>query len=441
VIEDAISLFRRACGMTGPLCMRVEGPGPGEVAWRACPLPFAVVGADPRADLTLDHPGVDRAHAYLQVVAGRVHWVDLGSRSGVLRGGRRGPSGWLERGRAIGVGPYALRPEGPGLPVGPADPDPAGPPDPLGPETAALDGLPTAALAFENSKGGPRVWRLGRELTLVGRARACKIRLLDPDVSWYHCALIRTPLGVWVVDLLARDGVRVDGRAVRSARLDDGVSLQLGRYRCRLRYGTPPAAAGRIVALPPPPAPPPAGPRLAPRLGSARRTGWAEPAPVATLEALTAHLMDPYGRLRQDPSQEFYRALRLMAELIGSMRPGPAGRFREELGRLDRLTRELQALQADSARRLPAPPVPAPAPSPSPAAPPAPAPALAPAPARPGAAAWRRPPPPPPPLGRVEADAPAWLTRRIEQIQEERQRLWQAMLRALRDDGPGLAIS
>ena len=453
--DDAISLFRHACGAAGPLCVRVEGPGPGESSRRACARPFAVVGADGRADVPLDHPDVDPVHAYIQVLGGRVHWVDLGSRSGVLRDGRRELSGWLAPGRAIGVGPYAIRPGRLGPPDGPrnghaapAEPDP---PDPLGPETEALDDLPTAALSFENRRGGPLTWRLGRELTLVGGARDCKIRLMAPDVARFHCALLRTTLGIWVVDLLGPGGVRVDGHPVRFARLGDGAEVRVGRFRCRLRYGRPPAVFRPQLALPSPspstglragvPARPAsrlgaarpmrlgqAAPR---RLGEAtpRRLGEAPPADGAgpalppTIEALIAPLMDPSGRLRPDPSQEFHRAIRLMGDLIASMRPESTGPLGAGLRRLGQLTHELEALtvEVESARQLPAPPArPSALPPPRTSAP-ASAPALT--------------------LGRAEDDPHAWLTLRIEQVQKERQRLWQALLGALRDGGPGLAFT
>src|SRR5260370_445503 len=75
---------------------------------------------------------------------------------------------------------------------------------------------------FEMRMGSdpPVRWRVNRPLTLVGRADACKLRLRDLRVSGFHCSLTAGPLGVWVVDLLSREGVRLNGQRVRWAALE-----------------------------------------------------------------------------------------------------------------------------------------------------------------------------------------------------------------------------
>ena len=50
----------------------------------------------------------------------------------------------------------------------------------------------------------------------------CQFVLTDDSVSKFHAALIRTPLGVWVIDLLAREGTYVNGERVSWAWLGDG---------------------------------------------------------------------------------------------------------------------------------------------------------------------------------------------------------------------------
>ena len=61
----------------------------------------------------LDHWQVSRRHAYLQLIEGRYYCVDLGSRTGTHGGDATERSGWLERGRAIQIGPFTVRPEWP----------------------------------------------------------------------------------------------------------------------------------------------------------------------------------------------------------------------------------------------------------------------------------------------------------------------------------------
>ena len=105
--------FLEACGASGPLRLAVEeahpsasGAGAGA---RVLEQPFAVIGRDPRCDVVLDHPEVSPRHVYLQIVNGRLLFIDLGSRSGVSHAGKRRKVGWLARDEALRIGPYRVR--------------------------------------------------------------------------------------------------------------------------------------------------------------------------------------------------------------------------------------------------------------------------------------------------------------------------------------------
>ncbi|MCA1686334.1 MAG: FHA domain-containing protein, partial [Planctomycetia bacterium] len=80
--RHSLSLFLDACSVDGSLHLEAEDPM-GAVRRVVCPQPFALIGRHPRADLLLDHAGVSWRHAYLQVVAGRLFFVDLGSPLGI----------------------------------------------------------------------------------------------------------------------------------------------------------------------------------------------------------------------------------------------------------------------------------------------------------------------------------------------------------------------
>src|SRR4051794_1538719 len=100
VSDRLLEEFLRACGADGPLQIDVEfGEDPAER--RILPQPFVVVGRDSNTDLCVDHPLVSRRHAYLQVIAGRVFCIDLGSRTGTRWEERFGGSGWLDRGQVL----------------------------------------------------------------------------------------------------------------------------------------------------------------------------------------------------------------------------------------------------------------------------------------------------------------------------------------------------
>ena len=108
-----LELFLAACGSSEPLRLGV-GQRDGLLSeTRLFRQPFLVIGRRPESDLALDHWQVSRRHAYLQLIEGRYYCVDLGSRTGTHGGDATERSGWLERGRAIQIGPFAVRPESP----------------------------------------------------------------------------------------------------------------------------------------------------------------------------------------------------------------------------------------------------------------------------------------------------------------------------------------
>lgn len=246
--ESAFEVFREACGLSGPLTLEVRdsSTSAGESTVQIH-QPFAIVGRDPGADLVLQNPRISRRHAYLQVTGGRVLCTDLHSRTKMRWGGESGQRdrGWLAPGRDVWLGPYALRWTGEsswdgGGPTVPALPAPS--------PTPALDleGLPRAGLALPQRQTDHESFRpITARVALVGRSESCHLVLGHESVSRFHASLIRTPKGVWVVDLLAREGVRVNGQRVRWAWLEDGDAVRFGRFTFVLRYETPPEHISR----------------------------------------------------------------------------------------------------------------------------------------------------------------------------------------------------
>jgi pSer/pThr/pTyr-binding forkhead associated (FHA) protein len=69
--------------------------------------------------------------------------------------------------------------------------------------------------------------RYGRRV-LVGRAASADLRLDDPRVSRLHARIEMRDDGVYVEDLVSRNGTRVDGENVvgsRSLRVDDEIEI------------------------------------------------------------------------------------------------------------------------------------------------------------------------------------------------------------------------
>ena len=197
--------------------------------------PFALVGRDQRADVLLDHKLVSRRHVYLQSVEGQAFWLDLDSRSGTSAEGQLRKFGWLEAGKSIRIGPFELqRLAGSGSASGNRQTRPGLHASPLVARSYDDQALPEVSLEFLNGPSRSACWPMNRVMSLIGSASGCKFRLADSSVSPYHCSLLRTPLGLWIVDLLGPDGTGVNDALVRHALLADNDVLRVGRYRIRM---------------------------------------------------------------------------------------------------------------------------------------------------------------------------------------------------------------
>lgn len=239
VPDPLIARFADACGATGPLHLRVDLAGGGALAEGTVDQPFTLVGRDEACDVTLNDPDVNPRHAWLQVIGGRVFVVDLGSRTGVLwPNGTRG-SGWLEPGAPARLGPFYLY-------LRSAAGAPNSSTDGYNPLAAdpVLRAKPPAALEFRNGRRVKDRWPVNRLVTLIGRSPDCKIHLTADDIAPYHCGLVATGDGLWVVDLSGH-GVVVNGERMRVSPLPHGAELWVGRFLIGCNSPSPAAAAAR----------------------------------------------------------------------------------------------------------------------------------------------------------------------------------------------------
>jgi pSer/pThr/pTyr-binding forkhead associated (FHA) protein len=409
--ERADMTLAEACGLGGPLELLVRPAGEaGGGELRPFDRPFVVLGRDPCNDLWLDAPEVSQRHAYLQVIAGHLFCVDLGSRTGLHWEGGRRPAGWLAPGQAIRVGPFEVLLVSPGRSA--SAPGPAATPDWSPTETRVPDASAGWAGSVELSRDG-RIearCRLTRVLTLVGRSPACRLRLSSRDVVRYHCGLLRTPAAVWAIDLSGDGGIRVGGTRVPWARLADGDRLEVGPYVMWLRraYDVVPAATGALtppvsILMPPP------------------------PQPVALDAALLGPAVQQFALMQQQMFDQFHQAMMAIVQMFGALHRDQMGLIRGELDRLQAVSQELNSLRAELTRQPPAHPT---------AAPNGPVPQQAPAPEAtgqpaPGAAAAARPAEAVPAPGATVQGDPGihvWLSQRIEALEQERQSRWQKVM-------------
>jgi pSer/pThr/pTyr-binding forkhead associated (FHA) protein len=433
--------FWQACAAQGSLRLSVKRPGQPGALHQALGLPYAVIGRDSHVSLQLDDAKVSRRHAYVQLIGGQLFVMDLGSKTGIRSSGGPLQAAWLPQRERIGIGPFWLRWHQDAL----GDPGMAADYHPL---TQVAPGATLAPLALEflNGQRQHRRWQVNRAVTLIGSTDACKVCLRSPRVSPFHCSLVWSPEGAWVVDLLGRDGVRVNGVPVRFARLEHDDRLQVGEFVIRVCCDAPADT------------PPPTNPATEPtRFVTAAPTPWSPPpadqpasqngALMAAVpqgkgdlaESLLVPLISQFGAMQQQMADQFRQTLAMMFQMFGALHRDQMTFIQEEMDRLQQLNRELHLLQIEAATH---PPAQAPASTPRPAA----GPESRPRPVAAGAAADRSPrmaaeppnsPAPPPrptaatgavPAAPCGEDVHTWLCRRMAAVEEERQSRWQKLL-------------
>jgi pSer/pThr/pTyr-binding forkhead associated (FHA) protein len=84
---------------------------------------------------------------------------------------------------------------------------------------------------------GPLQVPLVAERTIVGRDSDCDVVLADLTISRRHAELRRTGDGFTVTDLGSLNGTYVNRNPVRRARLLDGDTVWIGRFRLVFRSG------------------------------------------------------------------------------------------------------------------------------------------------------------------------------------------------------------
>jgi pSer/pThr/pTyr-binding forkhead associated (FHA) protein len=443
--------FLDACEAAEPLQFLVELQGRREIVRRTLPLPFAVVGYDKRTDIILDRGGrISRRHAYLQVAAGRLWCVDLNSRSGTLWDPPGGTPGLLDRRRGIRIGPYTIR-----VADGCRDDEDDAPPptNPLGTRLDHSSSFPR--LGLEVSQGGSRqpMRLVDRVLTLIGRSAHCRLLLNHSTVSRTHCALLHTPAGFWLIDLLGRDGTCVNGVPVRWALLGDGDELRIGQFLVRVHVlnRSQDDTANNLL-----PFAQPAAPALLLRGGlPVEANGFLSSAlqlpegssALATAgggganESLLLPLVSQFSMMTQQMFDQFQQALMMMVQTFSRLHRDQLQLIRQELNQLHGLTRELQEIQKELRNRPPAPHRVAAEPSekgrttlsPTPSAPAVPNGPRNTETTRPRAstASDADADASSAPSSRPTAEIHAWLTQRLAVLQEERQTRWQKILQAL----------
>ena len=195
------------------------------------------------------------------------------------------------------------------------------------------------------------LWPMDQDIALVGRSPACQLRIVETDVSKFHCSLVRTHLGVWVVDLLGREGVFVNDRAgpLRQAR---GRGRAPGRPAqvIRPRYDSPPAPLpSRTVEVPANSARGSPDPGAAPAWAGGEVSTFLE-RPAGLADPTVAALVQQFGLMQQQMFDQFHHTMMMMFEGFAAIHRETSGTLREEFERVRELSREIEALRVETTR-------------------------------------------------------------------------------------------
>jgi FHA domain-containing protein len=70
--------------------------------------------------------------------------------------------------------------------------------------------------------------RVDKRRVVLGRSRDCDIQIEDPNVSRRHAELRQEGSAYWIVDLDSTNGLEVNGRRVKRAKLEPGDTFTVG---------------------------------------------------------------------------------------------------------------------------------------------------------------------------------------------------------------------
>jgi anti-anti-sigma factor len=228
-LDSSAAPLEQAVGAANGFKLLVSGREIEEPRLVECSQAFAVVGRAGRATVPLASSKVSFRHAYLQMIDGKLFCADLGSETGIFWGTDRRASGWLWPGHSVRIGPYTLQLVGDPPAAARSTADDASP-NPLEKSSASTGSFPQYTLELFDDCHPDVVRSIDRRITLFGRHPDCSMRLDDESVSAFHCALVLTQDGLWVVDLLGKNGTRLDDKAVSFERVEVGSVLSVGTH-------------------------------------------------------------------------------------------------------------------------------------------------------------------------------------------------------------------
>jgi hypothetical protein len=361
--------FQQACGASGPLQLKIESLIRKATFGKKFFLPFAIIGRDDQADLALDDPDIDLQQVYLQMVEGRLFYIDLRAQVGNGESLSAKGSGWLACQDVLEVGSYTIRFMGGGQGDYLAHSTDY---NPLSSPTSDRPNLSPVVLDFYKGARRLQTWRMNRALVLVGSSTRCRVRLTGPKVPVFHSSLVRTTQGTWVVSLQGGDGINLNGKLVRWGRLENGDTLRVGKFDVRVRLvplekNLAPEAEEEMSALPSAlnwntfdqfgtiveqPLPVPLDAPLVPApIGPANTLSGSALVPSNLVnESLVLALADQFAAMQNQMFDQFQQTILMVIQRFGALHEGQMAVIRQESERLRELARELETIKTELAK-------------------------------------------------------------------------------------------
>jgi pSer/pThr/pTyr-binding forkhead associated (FHA) protein len=218
----------------GDMMFRVSGTGTEPDRLVKVRRAFAVIGRAEDADIVLNDRAVSARHAYLHLDHRGVYAIDLVTRTSTRINGTSRMVGWIRPGDWLDIAGYRvelLRIRINGVVVEPPTCD-----DDL---LADRRDETLVRVILEPRRPHDSPWELSSELMFLGWSASCGIQVKDTSVARTHCALVRTPTGLYLVDLCGRQ-TWVEDQPVRGAApVLDGDLITLGSSQFSARVEPP----------------------------------------------------------------------------------------------------------------------------------------------------------------------------------------------------------
>lgn len=342
-LGESLQTFFEACGGMQTISLsarRLDNPAPADR--HLFRQPFFVIGRASKCDLVIPDPKASFRHIYVQLVSGRWFFLNLAKISRSPAGKGQPESGWFDVDCQLTVGSHVVTHVAMGrqavtrkTAISNAEPS-------FDPPFFELD-----VMNREQGSQEPPSRQFRGPVTLIGASRKCDLFLKDESVSKVHASLVLTPHGMWVVDLLGRGGVSVDGSPAFWKRIHHGTVLQIGQYRLRVRCDgsriTPSVRIETRVA---------AGHLPLPLPGSVSGGSMSEGAVLALI-----------GQLAEMQNQFFEQSrlqMQWMSEMMAHVGRAQQESARRDIARIEEIGRELREIKsqiAGAASRAPSTPI------------------------------------------------------------------------------------